>query len=374
MKVLMIEFFYPENSYTEDLGVALNPYVDLTIACKKNVVLPKDGICWKPLLYEGYHSRLAAPFLYAKSLWQIARDIKKNHYDVVHIQYMRAPKYEVRLFLSLRRHYKILVNTIHTLVPHEASEGDFALHREIYQKCDLMVVHNRTCKERLIKEYGVSDDRICIMPHGLYTVEAKERTVSGLAVKEKTLSFLMFGQMRRYKGVDILLEAAAMIPKELRGRIRITVAGPQYHKIDGTDYAGMVQTLGIADFVTLMPRHIPKEEHSALFADADICVFPYRELYGSGALIMAYAFEKPVIVSDDPIFKEETDDGETGVLVKKEDPQALCNAMIAALSWTEEDFERRKHHIRLMNREKYSWEKSAGILCRAYEDTLKRKK
>lgn len=372
MKVLMIEYFYPENTYTQDLGKALAPYVDLTIACKKKVPIPQDGLHWKRLIYEGYHSKFTAPILYAKSLLEIGLDIWKNHYDVVHIQYMRAPNYEIRLFRLLRRRYGLLADTIHTLIPHEATDRDRALHRSVYGSCDLLVVHNQTCREQLIRDYGVPEERICVMPHGSYSV-ASEQSPPAAPEEDGPVRFLMFGQLRKYKGVDVLLEAAAKLPEEYRKRIRITIAGPHYRKIDDTDYEAMARELGVEDCVTLIPRHIPVEEHAALFADADVCVFPYKELYGSGALIMAYAFEKPVLVSEDPIFREETEDGKTGLLFSKNDPQALADAMVRAANWKAADYERFREHIRWMNRNKFSWEKSAKLLFRAYQTSAERR-
>lgn len=371
MKVLMIEYFYPENTYTQELGAELKKHADVTILCKKKVPLPNDGLTWKGLLYEGYHSRVSAPFLYAASLLQIGFEIWKGHYDVVNIQYMRAPKYEIRLFRLLKNRYGILANTIHTLVPHEAAPEDKELHRKIYAGCDLLIVHNQECRAQLIRDYGVDEKKICLMPHGVYSV--KPDTVQLRDPQGKT-RFLMFGQLRKYKGVDILLEAVSKIPKEFRERIRVTIAGPQYQKLDDTDYAAMCKDLGVEDCVTMLTRHIPVEEHEELFAKTDICVFPYKELYGSGSLIMAYSFEKPVIVSEDPIFEEETDEGRTGLIFEKNDPQSLADNMVSTLSWTQDDYETRRTHIRWMNENKFSWKKSARILFGAYESALKDKR
>lgn len=372
MNVLMVEFFYPENSYTRDLGSALSRHAGLTVACKRKVAVPRDSICWKPLLYEGYHSRLTAPFLYGVSLLRLGADIWKNRYDVVHIQYMRKPSVEIKLFRLLRSRYGILADTIHTLIPHEASDGDRELHRSIYESCDLLVVHNSPVRDQLIRDYGVPAEKICVMPHGLYPVGAEHLS----AYKERgdgRLHFLMFGQMRKYKGIDILLKAVSLIPGEYRERMRITIAGPQYTKLDDTDYEAMAKELGVDDCVDIVRRHIPPEEHGELFDDTDICILPYKELYGSGALIMAYAYEKPVIVSDDPIFREETDNGSTGLLFRKNDPESLADAIIETLAWDAAAHQQRKDHIRSMNQSRYSWDRSAEISFRAYKNALKNK-
>ena len=369
MKVLMIEFFYPENTYTLELGEALNRITDVTIACKKNVPLPQDGVAWKGLLYEGNHSKLAAPLLYGKSLAEIAHEIRRGKYDVVNIQYMRKPEVEIPFFQWMKKHCGILADTIHTVVPHEAKPSDIALHQRLYDLCDLLIVHNQPVKRQLMTDYHVPEEKICVIPHGIYRQEALPADWKTPAGKKK-MEFLMFGQMRKYKGIDVLLQAAALLPPQTRSSLHITVAGPQYPKLDATDYEQMVQDLGIGDCVSIIKRHIPVEEHAALFAQTDVCLFPYKELYGSGALLMAYSYDKPVIVSEDPIFREETDDGKTGLLFAKNDPKALADAMMEALNWSKGDYEGYQAEVRRMKTQKYSWDRAAQILKEAYERAL----
>lgn len=370
MKVLMIEYFYPENTYTQELGNAMSAYMDVTIACKKKVELPRDAVHWKSLVYEGYHGKLAAPILYGLSLLQIAHEIRRGHYDVVNIQYMREPKYEIPFFRAMKKHCGILVNTIHTVLPHEATQRDRALHQQLYDMCDLEIVHNTPCKKLVSSEYRVPEEKICVIPHGVYSRDSALPDVSRRAAGKT--EFLLFGQMRKYKGIDVLLQALSLLPAEARAKLHVTVAGPQYLKIDNTDYEEMARTLHVADCVTFIRRHIPPEEHPALFENTDVCLFPYKELYGSGALLMAYTYEKPVIVSEDPIFREETDDGKTGLLFDKNDARALADAMLKSLDWSDADYAAYRAHIRLMVREKYSWDRAARILNAAFEEALKK--
>ncbi len=368
MKVLIIEYFYPENTYTRELGEAMSQTMDLTIACKKKVPLPADGgIHWKNLVYEGYHGKLSAPVLYGWSLLQIAAEIRRGHYDVVNIQYMRDPKYEIPFFAHMKKHCGLLVNTVHTIVPHEAGEKDRKLHKRLYDLCDLLIVHNQTCKRLLQEEYGVPEEKMCVIPHGVYSQDNPMPKAPG----ERT-EYLMFGQIRKYKGVDVLLRALACLSAEERARLHVTVAGPQYPKFDDTDYESMAKELGVADCVTFLRRHIPTEEHAALFDGADICLLPYKELYGSGALLMAYTFEKTVIVSEDPIFREETDDGKTGLLFAKNDPASLADSLRETMAWKSEEYEKRRGEIRRMKREKYRWERAAAILEGAFAEALKK--
>ena len=367
MKVLMIEYFYPENTYTQELGEAMGAGMDVTIACKKKAALPESlAVKWKNMVYEGYHSKLTAPVLYGYSLMQIAAEIRRGHYDVVNIQYMRDAKYEIPFFARMKKHCGLLVNTVHTILPHEATEEDRRLHQRLYDLCDLLIVHNQTCKRLLMEDYGVPEKKLCVIPHGVYPQAERPPRQRGARTE-----YLMFGQIRKYKGLDVLLKALACLSDQERALLHVTVAGPQYLKLDDTDYEALARQLGVADCVTFLRRHIPVEEHAALFDGTDICIFPYKELYGSGSLLMAYSFDKPVIVSEDPIFREETNGGKTGLLFSKDDPSALAEAIRQTMGWSEEDYAARRGAVRRMKREKYSWDRAASILQEAFSEALK---
>lgn len=116
------------------------------------------------------------------------------------------------------------------------------------------------------------------------------------------------------------------------------IAGAQHPKLDPTDYGAMIRDLGLEDTVDLLKKHIPDEELDALYRQADICLFPYRDIYGSGALLMAYSYGKPVITSDIPAFREETQNGKTGILTDGEDPEKLKEAILQAADWSREEY------------------------------------
>ena len=180
----------------------------------------------------------------------------------------------------------------------------------------------------------------------------------------------MFGMVRKYKGVDILLEAIAKLPEEDKKRMKIIIAGAQVKKLDSTQYDEMITKLNISDYVEYDNRRIEDEELPDLFSKVDACVFPYREIYGSGALLMAYSYGKPVIASDVPVFIEETDEGRTGLLFKSENPESLAKALITFCNLSDEDTQRFTEEINRLVAEKYNWSKSAFILAGAYEKLI----
>jgi len=364
MKVLMIEHFLPDNGYTLELGRELKNCCDLTIFCKKSANAREEGIHWIPEFYPGGKHKLAAVLDYGLSLLKIRRLVKRGHFDVLHVQTFKNAKFEMKLYYGLRRYVKKLVFTVHNVLPHEESPRDRELYREFYEFCDVLIVHNEASKKCLTESFSVPEEKITVIAHGTY----KARPLPSKTTEDSAVThFLQFGFIRKYKGIDILLEAVALIPKEKRAKLRFTIAGKQYQKLDDTDYQAKIEELGIGDCVEFRSGHIPEKELPGLFADTDFMLFPYRDIYGSGALLMAYSYEKPVIASSIPAFCEETDGGRTGVLFESENPEALAGAILKASECKPLQLTEYQKAIHELVTEKYNWKRSAGKTAEVYE-------
>ena len=78
-------------------------------------------------------------------------------------------------------------------------------------------------------------------------------------------------------------------------------------------------------------RYISFDEVPLFFQRAAAVVLPYIEASQSGIIAMAFAFGKPVIVTDVGSLSEVVFDGENGILVPARDPQKLCGAIADVL-------------------------------------------
>jgi glycosyltransferase involved in cell wall biosynthesis len=117
----------------------------------------------------------------------------------------------------------------------------------------------------------------------------------GVDIHEEDRVLLFFGFIRRYKGLDILLEA--MADKRIGDLgIKLLVAGEFYE--DAAPYREQIARLGIADRLLLRTDFIPDSEVRDYLCAADAVVQPYRNATQSGVTPLAYHFEKPMIVSN----------------------------------------------------------------------------
>lgn len=364
MKVLMTELFLPDSIYTLELGRELKKYCDLTIFCKENVSVQETGIKWIPGFYPGGSNKAVAVAKYGFSLLRLAETIRKGKFDVVHVQTMKNAGFETELYYRMRKYYKKIVYTVHNVLPHEATVKDRQIYKKFYDFCDELIVHNDSSKKSLMESFDVPESKISVIAHGAYKTHTIGQKVKG---DNPVTNFLQFGYIRKYKGIDILLEAIALIPPEKRKHMHFTIAGKLYPKLDDTDYEGRIRRLGIEDCVSFSTEHIPDEMLPALFRDVDFALFPYRNIYGSGALLMAYTYGKPVIASDIPTFREETDGGRTGFLFESENPRALAEAILGAAGCSSKQMQDYQAAIQEMVLEKYNWEKSAAKTKEVYQ-------
>jgi starch synthase len=135
---------------------------------------------------------------------------------------------------------------------------------------------------------------------------------------------LFFGRLERYKGVDQLLAAWAMMDAGNGRDARLILAGR-------------------GDLERLWPGPLPPrvEVHNHLIKDAQavelfrrcgLLALPYTGGTQSALIPAAYFFRKPVVVAPSGALEEYVADGETGWVVEPEHPSSLARCLSAMLS------------------------------------------
>lgn len=219
-----------------------------------------------------------------------------------------------------------VVFLLHNVLPHESSPVDRLLATFAYRGASRFVVHAQAEQARVAQL--VSGARVAVNPHPVYdlfgsddrpTREAARRTLG--IERERVLLF--FGLIRHYKGLDVLIDAMPRIVDETGAMLY--VVGECYEDIDV--YWRQIERLRLEADVVLDARYVANEEVPTLMAACDAVVLPYRHATQSGVVQVAYACERPVVTSAVGGIPEVVWDGETGLLVPPEDPEALANAV-----------------------------------------------
>jgi glycosyltransferase involved in cell wall biosynthesis len=149
-------------------------------------------------------------------------------------------------------------------------------------------------------------------------VERKER--------QHTFKILFFGQIKKVKGLDVLLRAVAIL-KQSTSDFELRISGKIWRD-DANYYQNIIEESKLAPNVKLDLRFVPDEETFDIFNDACIVVLPYKEIYQSGVLLKAMSFGRAVVCSDLPPFQELVADGKNGFLFRSEDPASLADKLL----------------------------------------------
>lgn len=136
------------------------------------------------------------------------------------------------------------------------------------------------------------------------------------------------GNIRRVKGHDIFIKAAALIQSQFPG-ISFSIAGEVLEQDYFTELQTLVRGLNLSDHFHFVGGITDTQKH---LAEADVFVLPSRSEGFCNAIVEAMAASLPVVATDVGGNAEAVRDGVTGLIIPPEDPAALSAAVIRLLS------------------------------------------
>ena len=185
----------------------------------------------------------------------------------------------------------------------------------------------------MLEDFGVEERSVTVIPFGINNslpetdlTPAQARQRLGIAEGEKAILFL--GRMRPYKGLEYLLTAFKELASSDSSYRLIVASEP---KKGSEEYLEMIRGMMDREFtpgqIIVKICFIPDEEMEIYLKAADVLVLPYKEIFQSGVLFLAYSFGLPVVATDVGSFREEILEGRTGFLCKPADPADLARTL-----------------------------------------------
>ena len=236
------------------------------------------------------------------------------------------------------------------VIPHEKKPGDIILTKYFFNVVDYFVLLSEKVRNDLLTLKPGS--RNSYLPHPVYSnfgqAVKKNDAKKYLNITDAKV-ILFFGFIRDYKGLDILLNALALLKSHFK--IKLLIAGEYYSNED--KYLKIIENLGIKEDILFFTDFIPTSEVKYYFSASDCVILPYRDATQSGIVQIATNFSKPVIAANVGGLSEVIENGKTGYIVEKENPEALAGAIMKFyIENKEKEFE---ENIALEVK-KYSWE------------------
>jgi D-inositol-3-phosphate glycosyltransferase len=298
---------------------------------------------------------------------------------ILHILWNNKFEYFDRTLLML--YYKLLGKkiafTVHNVNQAKRDQKDSVLNRATlkvqYLFCDHFFVHTQKMKAELCDDFAVAEKKVTVIRHpinnafpdtALTPSEAKKR----LGVKEDEQTILFFGRMRPYKGIEHLLTAFKQLSAK-HPKYRLIIAGEP--KKGSEAYLDEIRTFATIEFkageLILDFRFIPDEEMEVYLKGSDVLVLPYKDIFQSGVLFLAYSFGLPVVATDVGSFREEIVDGKTGFICKPGDPADLAKTLETYfLSDIYTNLRTHRQDIKDYANTVHSWDTVAELTRKAY--------
>jgi len=226
--------------------------------------------------------------------------LKKQKADILILKYwipFMAPCLgTIARIVKRNKHTKVIV-VIDNLIPHEKRFGDHLLNTYFVNSVDGFVAMSESVFNDL-DQFGANKKKV-LGVHPLYDnfgeAISKENAIVRLSLDKNYKYILFFGIIRKYKGLDILLEAFA--DNRLQNQnLKLIVAGEFYE--DAKPYYDLIEKYNLSDSVVLVTKFIPDEKVVDYFCAADIIAQPYKNATQSGVTQIAYHFEKPMLVTN----------------------------------------------------------------------------
>jgi glycosyltransferase involved in cell wall biosynthesis len=238
------------------------------------------------------------------------------------------------------------------VIPHEKRPGDSAFTSYFIKAIDGFI----TMSEKVLLDLrSLTSTKAQAVSHPLYDnfgdkIEPQiARDYLHLDTTKKIVLF--FGFIRKYKGLDLLLDAIALLKQEnyfATNPTTFLIAGEFYE--DQQPYLDQIERLGIQDHLVLRHEFITDSEVKYYLSAADCVIQPYKSATQSGVTPLAYHFEIPMIVTNVgglPALVPPT----VG-LVCEPNPQAIAESVAHFFHLDSTSFQQ---HIR-EEKKKYSWQ------------------
>jgi glycosyltransferase involved in cell wall biosynthesis len=294
--------------------------------------------------------------------------------DILHVQWL--PLLEIFPiiefgFLRLCQHWGIeIVYTVHDILPLEDGKRHYDTFHRVYHTVDRLICHTKTARRRLTDEFGVAPSATWLIPHGplLQGAAAYSRDEARLlqSLPSDRPIVLLFGVLRPYKGVDLLIDAWERIEQAVPKALLIIAGGGQEGYLERIEEH--IDTAEVSNIRTRL-RFLPENELVQLIASTDLLVYPYRRITQSGALFAGMSAGKAIVASRVGGLEETLQDGKTARLVEPNDSRELADAMIRLLRNPEER-DQLGSAARAVVDQKYSWKTIAQKTTQCYHDEI----
>ncbi|MFH1587523.1 MAG: glycosyltransferase family 4 protein [Candidatus Diapherotrites archaeon] len=234
---------------------------------------------------------------------------------------------------------KKIIVTFHTVLE-EPEEDLKRVVERISEKSDRIVVMTNNAKEILANDYGISAEKIVVIPHGGPNVNFSKQKNS---LKKKyglknSKVLLTFGLLSRGKGVELVIKAMPEILKKHPDAFYLVIGEthPKVREEEGESYRlelkELAKTLGVEKSVKFLDKYLSLNEIVDFLNLSDVYLAPSIDpkQICSGTVSYAMAAGKAIISSRNKYNEEVLANGR-GIMLKRNNPKVFAKRAIELL-------------------------------------------
>lgn len=274
----------------------------------------------------------------------VGNELKKLAPDIILLRFwipFMAPALGTIIRIAGRNKKTKIIALTDNVIPHEKRIGDKLFTRYFLSACHAFI----TMSEKVMADLNSFDSikpRIQVN-HPLYDnfgeIIPKEKAREALGIRSDEKIILFFGFIRKYKGLDILLEAMHYLKNSMikKGRQipKLLIAGEFYE--NEAPYMEQIESLGLQEEIILHTHFIADAEVKNYLCAADLVAQPYKNATQSGVTPLAYHFEKPMVVTKAGSLPQMVPHGKAG-LVSEANPKEFANTLESFFEYDEAHF------------------------------------
>ena len=187
------------------------------------------------------------------------------------------------------------IGVIHNVLPHERFPLDYLMLKFYLNSLDTMITLSKNSTNSL--------NEICsnkaIIEQLYHPVENKkklnrEKTSRILNLDSKNQYLLHFGLVRKYKGLDLLIESMAQLTKTNKNLI-LLIVGEFYGNKE--KYLKQITRLGLEKNIKIIDEYVEGNMINHWFSIADLVIQPNKISSQSGVTALSIGFEKKIVTT-----------------------------------------------------------------------------
>jgi len=189
------------------------------------------------------------------------------------------------------------IGIIHNAYPHEKNIFQKKLFKIYLDSINKSVALSKNINNE-INDISNSNKKIVLfhpIPKKFGDPIEKQIAKEKIGLKKDYNYLLFFGLIRKYKGLDILIESMCEIIKK-RNNVKLLIVGENYESIK--KYKELIKKNNLENNISFINHFISEQEIKYWFCSCELVIQPYKKASQSGITALSFQFETPTVCTN----------------------------------------------------------------------------